>query len=200
MLIGEGPFSKLKRNHYGALLVDPPWTFETWSDKGKGRAPKYPTMGHMQIGGLPVGDLAARDCVLFLWMSWPMLPVALGVIRMWRFTYKTCAFAWIKPKPEAMRRPIFLLPTDFAIGTGYWTRANSECCLLATRGHPKRLHNDVRQAIVEPRREHSRKPACVYDRIERLVAGPYLELFARQRRPGWDAWGDEVGKFDEAAE
>jgi N6-adenosine-specific RNA methylase IME4 len=82
------------------------------------------------------------------------------------------------------------------MGLGYWTRANTEPCLLATRGKPKRLNADVRQGIIEPRREHSRKPDCVHDRIERLVAGPYLELFARARRPGWDAWGNEVGKFD----
>jgi len=85
------------------------------------------------------------------------------------------------------------------MGLGYWTRANSEVCLLATRGKPKRKHADVRQAILEPRREHSRKPDCVYDRIERLVDGPYLELFARQTRPGWDSWGLEVNKFGEMA-
>jgi N6-adenosine-specific RNA methylase IME4 len=78
---------------------------------------------------------------------------------------------------------------------GYWTRANSEVCLLATRGHPKRLNADVRQGIIEPRREHSRKPDCVPGRIERLVAGPYLELFARTRREGWDSWGNQTDKF-----
>ena len=84
---------------------------------------------------------------------------------------------------------------DGQVGLGYWTRANSEVCLLATKGKPKRLNADVRQAILEPRREHSRKPDCTYQRIERLVAGPYLELFARTQRPGWTAWGNEVGKF-----
>ena len=80
---------------------------------------------------------------------------------------------------------------------GYWTRANTEHCLLATRGKPRRLHADVRQAIIDLPREHSRKPDCVYGRIERLVPGPYLELFARQSRVGWDSWGDQTGKFDE---
>jgi len=83
---------------------------------------------------------------------------------------------------------------------GYWTRANSEPCLLATRGKPKRLSAAVRQGIIEPRREHSRKPDCVHERIERLVAGPYLELFARATRPGWTCWGNEVGKFDRPLE
>ena len=78
---------------------------------------------------------------------------------------------------------------------GYWTRSNSEICLLATRGQPKRMATDVRQAIIAPRREHSRKPDGIHERIERLVAGPYCELFARQTRPGWDCWGNEVDKF-----
>jgi N6-adenosine-specific RNA methylase IME4 len=81
---------------------------------------------------------------------------------------------------------------DVQIGCGYWTRSNTEPCLLATRGAPKRLNADVRMAIIAPRREHSRKPDEVHDRIERLVAGPYLELFARRPRPGWTVWGNEV--------
>jgi N6-adenosine-specific RNA methylase IME4 len=81
------------------------------------------------------------------------------------------------------------------MGMGYWTRANTEVCLLATRGKPKRLNADVRQAILEPRRAHSRKPDCVHERIERLVGGPYLELFARERRSGWTTWGDQVDCF-----
>lgn len=81
------------------------------------------------------------------------------------------------------------------MGLGYWTRANTEPCLLATRGKPKRIAADIRQGILEPIREHSRKPDCVHERIERLVAGPYLELFARQRRPGWTSWGNETDKF-----
>src|SRR5271167_3968614 len=79
---------------------------------------------------------------------------------------------------------------------GYWTLSSSEVCLLGTRGKPKRLNADVRQGIISPDREHSRKPDGIHDRIERLVAGPYLELFARQTRPGWSAWGNEVNKFN----
>lgn len=83
---------------------------------------------------------------------------------------------------------------------GYWTRANTEPCLLATRGRPKRLNADVRQGIIAPRREHSRKPDDIHARIERLVPGPYLELFARTQRPGWTVWGNQTDKFTEAAE
>ena len=82
-------------------------------------------------------------------------------------------------------------------GMGYWVRAEYRILLAWTRGNPKRLNADVPQAIIEPRREHSRKPDEIHGRIERLVAGPYLELFARQQRPGWDCWGNETRKFGE---
>jgi N6-adenosine-specific RNA methylase IME4 len=128
---------------------------------------------------------AAEDCVLFMWAIDPMLPQAFELITAWGFTYKTVAFTWAKIN-ESGKDPI---------GGGYWTRANPEMCLLATRGKPKRLNADVRQLLMAPRREHSRKPA-VHERIERLVGGPYLEMFARQERPGWDAWGNEVERFN----
>lgn len=142
--------------------------------------------------------IAPADCSLFLWTSWPQLEDALNVIAAWGFIYKTCAFCWTKA--HAGQLEMFEQSIPDQMGLGYWTRANSEACLLATKGRPTRLNMDVRQAIIEPRREHSRKPSLVYQRIERLVAGPYLELFARARRIGWDSWGNELGKFGEAAE
>jgi N6-adenosine-specific RNA methylase IME4 len=182
---------------FGAILADPPWHFEVWSLKNTGSArhpsTHYPTMTLEDIEALPVGDLAADDCVLFLWVSWPMLLHALGVIDAWGFMFKTCAFAWIKADVSTLN--LFPGPVDADMRLGYWTRANSEVCLLATRGNPKRLDAGVRQGIIEPGREHSRKPDCVHERIERLVAGPYLELFARQRKPGWISWGNEVDRF-----
>jgi N6-adenosine-specific RNA methylase IME4 len=116
---------------------------------------------------------------------------AFQIIESWGFAYKTCAFTWLKADPYRLFADD---KTPFA-GMGYWTRANSEVCLLATRGKPKRKSKSVRQGIIEPRREHSRKPDCVYERIEQLVDGPYLELFARQERPGWTAWGNQTDKF-----
>ena len=182
---------------YGCIYADPPWDFKTWSGKPNARGPQnhYNTMEIPTIAELPVAQFAAENCVLFMWICWPTLLAAEKIFQSWGFDYKTCAFCWVKAKPL----PLF--PDDMRdqMGLGYWTRANSEVCLLATRGKPKRKHADVRQAILEPRREHSRKPDCVYDRIERLVDGPYLELFARQTRPGWDSWGLEVNKFGEMA-
>lgn len=179
-------FAGLQRNHYAAILCDPPWGFVTWSDKGRDRSADnhYKTLRSDALAELPVAQLAADDCVLFVWAVWPLLHDCLNVIEAWGFRYKTCAFAWMKA-----------VGANPSMGLGYWTRASSEVCLLATKGKPKRLNADVRQGIIEPRREHSRKPDCVHDRIERLVSGPYLELFARARRPGWDVWGNEVDKF-----
>jgi N6-adenosine-specific RNA methylase IME4 len=198
-------FDDLPKQHFAVILADPPWRFETYDKRevvnstvrrrGDRRqaATHYRSMTTGDIRALPVKELAVDDCVLFLWITWPMLIDALSVIEPWGFEYKTCAFCWMKAHADQLE--LFRDDFDVQIGNGYWTRSNSEVCLLATRGRPKRLNADVRQAIIEPRREHSRKPDCVHERIERLVAGPYLELFARQRRQGWTSWGNEVDRF-----
>jgi N6-adenosine-specific RNA methylase IME4 len=189
------------------ILADPPWHFQSWTNgrwKGDGKiftppkAPEYHTMSVDQIANLPVVDVCAADCALFCWGIWVMLPQALEVIQSWGFEYKTCAFVWTKA--DLSQRHLFDETASGQLGLGYWVRQNTEFCLLATRGKPKRLVADVRQAIIERRREHSRKPDCVHERIERLVAGPRLELFARQSRLGWTTWGLETTKFDYPAE
>lgn len=193
-------FCGLPQGHFGAIYADPPWKFETWGDQTNSAHAverHYSTMTASEILELPVGDLAAPDSVLFLWATWPTIEQAFAVIKAWGFTYKTCAFCWTKA--DGRQPDMFTDSVPVQMGTGYWTRANTEPCLLATRGQPKRVHNDVRQALIEPRRQHSRKPDCVPGRIERLVAGPYLELFARTQRPGWTAWGNQTEKFGVAA-
>jgi len=194
------PFGDLQPGRYGAILADPPWQFQFWSDKGRGnRAAEkfYDTMPSTEIAKLPIGDLAATNAALFLWFGWPYLPQAMSLIEGWGFVYKTCAFNWVKANTQQI--DLFRDDAEVQVGLGWWTRANSEACLLATRGSPKRLNADVRQAIVEPRREHSRKPEGIHQRIERLVGGPYCELFARQRRAGWDCWGNQTDKFASVA-
>lgn len=199
---------ELPRNHFGAIYADPPWRFNVWSGEtavkrrdssgtNVSASVHYQTMAIEDICALPVADLAADDCALFMWATWPTLPDAFKLIEAWGFTYKTCAFDWMKA--HAGQLDMFREDNDVLMGMGYWTRANSEPCLLATRGKPKRLNADVRQGIIEPRREHSRKPDCVHGRIERLVAGPYLELFARAPRDGWTVWGNQTDKFARAA-
>ncbi|TVR82717.1 MAG: DNA methyltransferase [Rhodospirillales bacterium] len=181
---------------YRVIYADPPWTFATFSRKGKGRSPEayYDCMTLADIQALPVADWAADDCVLLLWATDPLLDKALEVIRAWGFTYKTVGFYWAKLQ-KCHTAPDFD-ERSFFTGLGFWTRANPEPCLLATRGHPKRVAANVRKLVIAPRREHSRKPDEVYGRIEALCQGPYLEMFARSSRPGWDSWGIETGLLD----
>jgi N6-adenosine-specific RNA methylase IME4 len=203
------PFGDLEPGKYSAILADPPWRFRTWNKatavKKRGSSSTYTsasvhydTMDIDDLASLPVHELAAANCALFLWVCWPTLLDAILLLEAWGFKYKTCAFDWMKAHVGQI--DMFRDDADVLLGMGYWTRANSEPCLLATRGKAKRRNADVRQGIIAPRREHSRKPECVRERIERLVCGPYLELFARQSRPGWDTWGAERTRFDEAAE
>ena len=197
-VIAEGALRGLRLKHYGAIYVDPPWTYETYSDKGKGRSPEqhYECMTLAEIKALPVAQIAAKDCVLFMWVIDTHMPMALDVITAWGFKHKTKAFSWIKlNKAGDQKEPDD--PSAYFTGMGHWTRANPEDCLLATRGHPSRNEGGkgVRRLIVAERREHSRKPDEIYGRIETLVPGPYCELFARTARPGWDQVGDQVGLF-----
>jgi len=188
---------------YAVILADPPWSFRSWSDKGKNRAPDamvrqkglaerhYKTMSLADIKAMawPIIEITKKDSTLFLWTVDCMLPQAIDVGTSWGFKFKTVAFTWTKTKKNGGHH----------IGLGYWTRGNPEQCLLFTRGSPKRKSASVRQLIEAPRREHSRKPDETYERIEQLVDGPYLELFARQRRDGWDSWGDQTDRFEAVA-
>lgn len=211
--MSDWPFDGLERGKYGAILADPPWAFQTWwsgrsakspspkkkfSYPSRATEPAYEVMREDELNDLPVADLAAADCVLFLWSCWPVLEWSLRTIKAWGFEYKTCGFCWVKA--HAQQIDMFRDDIEPHMTLGYWTRSNSEFCLLATRGKPKRIHADVKQAIIAPRREHSRKPDGIHERIERLVAGPYCELFARQERPSWSVWGNETTKFGSAAE
>ncbi len=184
---------------YGVIYADPPWYFKNYSEKGTGRnaVAHYDCMDYEQIASMNIASLAAKNCVLFLWATDPLLPKAFDLIRAWDFKYKTVAFHWVKTNKKA--NPEALKESDFFTGLGYWTRANAEQCLLATRGKPPRMAKDVRRLLVSPRREHSRKPDEIYGRIERLARGPFLELFARQSRVGWDALGKEVELFNNGA-
>ena len=172
-------------NRFSVILADPPWTFRTYSENGKGRSPEqhYDCMSLTEIAALPVASLAADDCVLLLWSVMPELPDALEIIKSWGFEYKTCGFVWVKQNETG---------NGLHTGMGYWTRSNAELCLLATKGAPKRLAFDVHQIILSPVSEHSAKPEEVRHRIERLLPGPYLELFGRKPVAGWTVWGNEI--------
>ena len=133
---------------------------------------------------LPVADIAAEDCALFLWATYPNLPEAFEVIKAWGFTYKTVAFTWVKRNRKSH---------GWFVGLGHWTRANAEICLLATKGKPQRISKSVRQIIDAPIEQHSKKPNETRTRIIELMGDvPRVELFARERVEGWDAFGNEV--------
>lgn len=171
---------------YNIIYADPPWEYRTYSKKGKGRSAEshYPTMSIEQIKALPVSELAAPDCALFMWITFPCLYEALEVIEAWGFSYKTVAFVWVKQNRKA---------DSLFWGMGYWTRANAELCIMATKGHPKRESSSVHQIIMSHVEEHSKKPDEARSRIVQLVGDlPRIELFARQSPEGWDVWGNEV--------
>lgn len=185
---------------FRCILADPPWHHASRSPKGQtSRSPShhYATMSTEEIAALPIASIAARDCHLFLWTTGPHLEQAFRVMRSWGFRYSSLAFVWVKRrKSECDDNMLFMDARDLFTGMGYTTRQNAELILLGRRGSPARLSKAVHQVIASPRREHSRKPTEAVSRIETYCAGPRLELFAREERPGWLAWGLETRKFN----
>jgi N6-adenosine-specific RNA methylase IME4 len=178
---------------FQVIYADPPWPWDTWGGpSGKIRsAPDdhYGTSPLDEIAKLPVARLAAHDCALLLWCTGPHAAIGSDteVMRAWGFEPKTLAFDWVKQNPSG---------EGLWTGMGYYTRSNTEQCWLATKGSPLRLATDVHQVVLAPVGEHSAKPEEVRRRIERLFAGPYLELYGRRRVDGWTAWGNEVPARD----
>ena len=170
---------------YNIIYADPPWSYRDKASAGnRGASFKYDVQDHKWICGLPVENISDDNCVLFLWITMPQLPNVFEVIKEWGFVYKTCAFTWVKRNK--------LQPSWFW-GMGNWTRANSELCLLATKGKPKRVSAAVHSVVDTPIEKHSKKPNVVKDRIVQLCGDlPRIELFARQKTEGWDVWGDEL--------
>lgn len=172
---------------YDIIYADPPWSY---SDKGcnGNAADHYPTMTVEEICKLPVnvagGGIASDNCILFMWATYPMLREALKVIEAWGFTYKSIAFQWVKQNRSG---------NGYFFGLGRWTRGNTEPCLIAIKGKPKRISAGVGQLVFSPMRRHSQKPAEVRDKIVELMGDlPRIELFAREAAPGWDVWGNEA--------
>ena len=170
---------------YRVIYADPPWRYQNNRCQGAAEQ-QYPTMPLKDICSLPVHRLAEKDSVLFMWATYPMLSEALSVINSWGFTYKTIGFQWIKLNKNG---------SGYFFGTGHWTRSNSEVCLLAVKGRPKRKSARVSQLVISPIGRHSKKPPEVRDKIVELMGEDVtrIELFAREVTAGWDCWGNEVG-------
>lgn len=189
--MNPNPFMSLMHYHYRVIYADPNWKFLTRSQKGEGKSPQahYNCDSLEDIARLPVATLAAPDCALVMWGTAPMLPDQLAVMECWGFEFKT-AGAWAKRSRAGK---------SWQFGGGFILRSAAEFFLIGTRGDPKPKSKSVRNLIVAPVREHSRKPEEGWQMCERLFDGPYVELFARQRRPGWDCWGNETEKFEALA-
>lgn len=170
------------------VLADPPWEFRARSQKGRSRSPErhYATMPVRAITALPVPAVAARDSVLALWATWPHLGDAVDVMRAWGYE-PVSGLDWLKTNADGS-------PWR---GLGLLVRPSTELLLLGRRGEGVRLASGPADGLLRaPRREHSRKPDEVFERLERLFGDVRrLELFARARRPGWTAWGLEVDRF-----
>ena len=170
---------------YDIIYADPPWQYKDKAMSGKrGVHFKYPVMNISDICKLDVQNICSDNCILFLWSTPPLIKDAFKVIDAWGFEYKTKGFCWVK-----YNRNIF----SVFMGMGNYSRSNTEDCLLGVKGKPKRLNADVRQLIQHPIMKHSMKPPETRDRIVRLMGDiPRIELFSRQKTPGWDVWGNEV--------
>jgi N6-adenosine-specific RNA methylase IME4 len=169
---------------FSIIYADPPWDHVSWKNGSRRPSLHYPVMSLDEIKRLPVREISAENCWLFLWATYPHLPEALEVISAWGFVYKTVAFTWVKRNKKR--------PTWFW-GCGSYTRANAEICLLAKKGNVKRVSASVHSIIDSPVSEHSAKPGEARKRIVELCGDlPRIELFARSRSKGWSAFGDEV--------
>lgn len=182
----------ISEKKFKIIYADPPWDYENWNKKwhednatSRWAGKKYPLMPLEDICNLPVNDIADKDAVLLIWTISTMLPSALKVIESWGFKYKTVAFVWIKKNK---------IKDSFFTGMGFYTRSNAEICLLATKGKPlPRISHSVKQIVYTPIDKHSKKPPEVRERIVSLFGDiPRIELFARERPEGWEAWGNEV--------
>lgn len=157
-----------------------------YSEKGLGRSAEnhYPTMSLEDIKNLPINNLADKNCVLFMWTTIPLLKDSFSVLDSWGFEYKSIAFVWIKLNKKS---------DTLFWGMGHWTRSNAELCILATKGHPKRQSAKVHQVIMSHIQQHSKKPDEARERIIELIGDlPRIELFAREKKDGWDSWGNEI--------
>ena len=185
---------KLPNKKYNLIYADPPWSFGgggVYQDNGRPQREtkdQYPLMKTSDICNLPISDIAADDCLLFLWVTDQHLPDALEVIKAWGFEYSTVGFYWVKKTNKG----------NTCFNVGCWTMKSVEICLIATRGKPLKFKQkrNIKQLVEAERKVHSQKPQDVRDRLIELVGDiPKIELFARTKPVGFDVWGNQTDKF-----
>jgi N6-adenosine-specific RNA methylase IME4 len=187
-------FSEFDGQKFNIIYADPAWVYKDKANSGnRGAGHKYNLSSLSDLMQMPINQIAADDCVLFMWWVPPMPLEALKLVEAWGFKLKTMkGFTWHKLNKRAL--------TSF-LGMGNWSRANTEDCLIAVKGNIKRVDASVRQFVESPIREHSRKPDEVRDRIVQLMGDiPRIELFSRQDYPGWSSFGDQSSKFNKLSE
>lgn len=175
---------------FGTIVVDPPWSFtystrksESGNNGWHGSTDRhYQTMKLSELSAMRIPEIAADDCVLWLWSVNALLDDAVALMSDWGFDYKNC-LTWAKTNNGG---------TAPAFGMGFWLRGASEHLLIGVRGKPKPLRRDVPTWFSAPTRRHSEKPDQAYEIIETLSPGPRIDVFARRAREGWAVWGDEV--------
>ena len=182
---------------FSLLYVDPPWEFsnkKTGDNMKSGAKFHYPTMSMKELLRLPVQDICKPDAVLCMWWVASQPVEAIRLVNAWGFQIKTMTgFVWVKESKGSGKLEVSAKGRKLAFGMGFWTRAGSECCLIAVRGKIKRENAGVRSVILAPVENHSKKPDVFRDEIVKLMGDvPRVELFARNESPGWDIWGNEV--------
>lgn len=162
---------------YHVISVDPPWPYgREYNPDGSRVANPYPEMNINDIKSIELPF--TEDSILFLWTTHKFLPDAFDIIKHWGFEYKA-TLVWNKEK----------------IGMGAWFRMQCEFCLFSVKGSPMWDNTTERDIITEGRREHSRKPDAFFEMVNKLTVGRKLEYFAREPRPGWDVFGNDINKF-----
>ena len=173
---------------YQIIYADPPWKYNSRANHKTrfrgGCCGHYSLMTMDEIKKLPIPDLMDKNCALFMWTTFPYLIEQISLFSHWGLRYRTLGFAWLKTNKKN-GFPFF--------GVGYYAKSNLECCLLGIKGQLKTKTNSVSQVVIAPRREHSRKPDEIRNKIVELFGDlPRIELFARQKTEGWDVYGNEV--------
>jgi N6-adenosine-specific RNA methylase IME4 len=184
------PFADIA-GQFGTLLLDPPWRFANRTGKmapEHKRLHRYPTMSLEDLAALPVGELALPKSHLYVWCPNALLAEGLQLLRAWGFTYKT-NLVWLKVRKDG---------GPDGRGVGFYFRNVTELLLFGVKGNLRTLKPGRRQVnlLRSRKQEHSRKPDEAYAIIEQCSPGPYLELFARLKRPGWTQWGDQVESYE----
>ena len=185
---GKKQMNELPNKKYNIIYCDPAWDFNSRPAKRRRNVKDhYPTMTLDSIKKLDLNKIADENCVLLMWVTFPILEKSFEVLKSWGFTYKTVAFTWVKTNNDGSNY----------MGLGYYTRSNAEIVLLATKGKPlERKSHSVRQVVQtswHSSNKHSKKPSIIRDKIVELFGDlPRIELFAREKVEGWDSWGNEI--------